>query len=321
MSFTKTTGTFLSSDGEHSLAYTVWTPLSPPAAVLQICYGMGEVMDRYGDFAGYLTERGVVVCCGDHLGHGDLVSPEDRGFFGSSDGPSHLVDDVEGLRLIMRRRYRSLPYVLLGHSLGSFIARAYIVKYKDALDGVILSGTSAGDGRIGFGLFITGLLIRLFGERHRSRWVKNMTMKGRNDRFKGEKSRSSWLSRDENVRAAFEGDERCRFIFTVRGYQDIIRLFAGISAESWAPSVPKGLPVLLVSGADDPLGDYGKGVQQVCDSLQDAEVYDLSLKLYPGMRHEILNEPERLTVYGDIAEWIMKVREGVLEDRAPTPLF
>ncbi|MHB1154798.1 MAG: alpha/beta fold hydrolase [Eubacteriales bacterium] len=320
MSYIKTTGSYLSADKEHMLDYYVWTPESP-VAVLQICHGMGELMERYEDFAVHMAQRGIVVCGSDHLGHGSSVSAEDRGFFGNSDGDVHLVDDVEGLRLLIRRRYRYLPYILLGHSMGSFIARAHMVKYKDALDGVILSGTSGGDDRIKFGLFLSGLMIKLRGGRYRSKWIKNMTMKGRNDRFKAEKCTSSWLTKDEKIRSRFDSDQRCSFIFTVRGYHDMFKLLRDVSAESWAPSVPKGLPIFIISGTDDSLGDYGKGVQQVCDRLQDAEVYDLSLKLYPGLRHEVLNEPERETVYSDIFDWIMRVREGVLECRIPTPLF
>lgn len=320
MSYKKTTGTYQSVDKEHLLAYYVWTPESP-VAVLQICHGMCEFMERYEEFAVHLAERGIVVCGSDHLGHGSSASAEDRGFFGSSNGDVHLVDDVEGLRLIMRRRYRSLPYILLGHSMGSFIARAYIVKYKDALDGVILSGTSGGDVPIKFGLFISDFLIKLRGERYRSKWLKNMTSKDHNKRFQSENNKVSWLSKDENIRSRYLADERCSFIFTVRGYNDMFRLLRDISAEDWAPSVPKGLPVFIISGTDDPVGNYGAGVQLVCDRLQDAEIYELSLKLYPGFRHEILNETERETVYSDIVDWIMKVREGVLECRIPTPLF
>lgn len=321
MNCKKTTGTYLSSDKEHNIAYYVWTPEIPPVAVLQISHGMCEFMERYEEFAFYLTERGIVVCGSDHLGHGNSASAEDRGFFGRTGGDGHLVDDIEGLRLIMRRRYRSLPYILLGHSMGSFIARVYMVKYSDALDGVILSGTSGGDVPIKFGLFISGLLIKLRGERYRSKWLKNLTSKDNNKRFKSEKNTVSWLSKDENIRGKYLADERCSFIFTVRGYNVMFKLLRDISAEDWAPSVPKGLPVFIISGADDPVGNYGTGVQLVCDRLQDAEIYDLSMKLYPGCRHEILNEIERETVYSDICDWIMKVREGVLECRKPTPLF
>lgn len=321
MSFSKTTGTYLSSDKEHNLAYYVWTPKKPPVAVLHICHGMCELMDRYHEFAVHMAEQGVVVCGADHLGHGNSASAEDRGFFGSSNGDAHLVDDVEGLRLIMRQRYRNLPYILLGHSMGSFIARVYIVKYKDALDGVIISGTSGGDDRIQFGLFISSLIIKLRGERYRSKWLKRMTTKNRNERFISENCNSSWLTKEESKRSEYNRDERCNFIFTARGYNDMFKLLRDISSDNWAPSVPKGLPILIISGSEDPIGDYGKGVQTVCDRLQDAEVYELSLKLYPSCRHEILNETERKTVYSDILEWIMKVREGVLECRIPTHLF
>jgi alpha-beta hydrolase superfamily lysophospholipase len=314
MSYKKTTGTYPSSDKEHQISYNIYTPDIPPVAVLQISHGMCEHIERYEEFAEYLTGHGIVVCGNDHLGHGSAV-PEDRGFFGSSGGAGHLVDDIEELRVIMRRRYRSLPYILLGHSMGSFIVRAYIVKYKDTIDGVILSGTSGGDPRLKFGLFLTNILIKLRGERYRSRFVKRLQTANNNMRFKDENDSASWLTKDKEKRRIYNDDERCNFIFTLRGYNDLFRLLADVTSDQWALSVPKGLPVFIISGADDPIGDYGKGVQEVCDRLQDAEIYDLTMKLYPDCRHEILNETERGKVFGDIYDWIMKVREGVIECR------
>lgn len=306
----------MSSDKEHNIVYYVYTPEIPPVAVLQIAHGMCEYTECYEEFAGYLTGLGIVVCGNDHLGHGSTALPEDRGFFGGTGGGDHLVDDLEGLRAVMRRRYRNLPYILLGHSMGSFVARAYIIKYTDKLDGVILSGTSGGDVPLKFGLFVSGILIKLRGERYRSRWLKNLSSKNYNTRFKAEKDADSWLSKEVEIRHKYAGDERCNFIFTVRGYNDMFRLLQRVSSEEWAPSVPKGLPIFIIGGDNDPIGSYGNGIQMVCDRLQDAGIYDLTMKLYPGCRHEILNETERGTVYSDIYDWIMKVREGVLECRS-----
>jgi alpha-beta hydrolase superfamily lysophospholipase len=321
MNYKKTTGTYPSSDKEHNIVYYVYTPEIPPVAVLQITHGMYEYTERYEEFADYFTGRGIVVCGNDHLGHGATSLPEDRGFFGSSGGSEHLVDDLEGLRTVMRRRYRNLPYILLGHSMGSFVARAYITKYTDTLDGVILSGNSGGDKRLKFGLFVSNLLIKLRGERYRSRWLKNLQSKNNNIRFKTENDETSWISKDVEIRRKYADDERGNFIFTVRGYNDMFRILLNVSSEEWASSVPKGLPIFMIGGADDPIGDYGNGVQLVCDRLQDAEIYDLTMKIYPGCRHELLNETERETVYSDIYDWIMKVREGVLECRIPTPTY
>lgn len=322
MSYRKTTGSYKSSDGVTDIAYAVFTPVIPAVAVLQIVHGMCEYFARYEEFAAYLADNGVVVCGEDHLGHGDTAkSPEDYGFFGSKDGDRHLVDDVEGLRALIRKRYRALPYFMLGHSMGSFIARSYITRYGSNIDGVIISGTSGGDQPLKFGKFLARVICALRGERYRSRLLRNISMGSYNKRFASENDITSWLSRNLENRRQYAADPRCTFIFTARGYYDLFSLLQSVSGEDWAPSVPRGLPIFIISGGEDPVGDYGKGPQLVADRLQDCEVYDISFRIYPDMRHEILNEVGREQVYSDVLEWIMRVREGVIEDRMGLPSY
>jgi len=315
MAMTKTEGTFLSSDQQHQLHYCVWTPAGNPLAVIQICHGMNETIERYEELADTLTQRGFVVCGHDMLGHGMACADEDRGFFGSSDGKDHLIQDVEEMRLVMRKKYRALPYILLGHSMGSFICRAYVTRYPDGADGLILAGTSGSVKILKNGLRILKLLIALKGERYRSKWVHDVQTKGYNDRFKAENDPYSWLSKDAEDRARFSRDEHNAFIFTLRGYQDMLSILQEVSAEDWAGEYPKNLPVLLLTGKDDPVGDYGAGVQEVCDRLEDAYVSEISLRLYDNCRHELFHEPEMPQVVEDMTQWIIGVREGVLECR------
>ena len=311
----KTTGTYLSAGKEHDLFYCVLTPDTPPLGVIQLCHGEFGMTECYDRFASCFALRGFVVCGTDLRGHGNSSSNEDRGSF---DG-ENLTDDIEELRLIIRRRYRSLPYFMLGQGLGSYIAMSYIVKYPQKLDGVILSGIGSVD-RIKSTIFLSGLLMNLRGAAYRSKWLKNRIEKGRNDRFRDENSALSWLTGDAEMRRMYENDPRCDFMYSAFAYNYILKLIRDVSSQDWAPSVPKGLPVLIVAGRDDPLGGYGSAPRQVCDRLQDAEIHELSLKLYSG-RHDILNEREYETVYSDIYEWIMDKREGVLACRVPTPLF
>lgn len=321
--YKKTSGTYLSSDKQHNIAYYVYTPDSNPSAVLQLSHGMCEFLERYENLADWFAERGVVVCGNDHLGHGGSCSnDDDYGYLGEKDGAEHLADDLEGLRLIMRKRYRSLPYIMLGHSMGSFAARAYAVRYPDSLDGLILSGTTGGEKHIGAAIFLAKLVAALRGGRYRSRFLRRLANGRCLGRFKGEKDPTAWLSKDMESRRNYKEDKRCSFIFTAQGYRDLFGLIKDISSDEWIAAYPRQLPTLIISGTDDPVGGYGAGVQSLCDKLQDAEVYELSLKLYQGFRHEILNEPERFTVYQDIYDWIMQVREGVLECRSQgyTPL-
>lgn len=316
-----TAGTYKSSDKLHDIHYAVLTPRVAPFAVLQLSHGMCEFFERYTEFAEWLCERGIVVCGNDHLGHGQSCAPDEYGYFGEKDGDARFADDVEALRVIMRKRYRSLPYFLLGHSMGSFIARDYIEKYPGEIDGTILSGTSGGDVPLGFAIFLADIIAGLRGSKYRSKWLRGIAMGSYNKRFGAEKDVTAWLSKNTDNRAKYAADPRCSFIFTARGYGDMFRLLKRVSREEWAMNVPKGLPILIASGCEDPVGNYGKGVGLVCDRLQDAEIYDLTLKMYPNMRHEILNETERETVYADIFEWIKRVSEGVIADRTGTPVY
>lgn len=322
MPYTKTTSTFKSSDGEHNISYSVYTPSAPAIAIVQIIHGMCEFFDRYHEFAEYLCEKGVIVCGSDHLGHGaSILTADDYGFFGHENGARHLVDDVEELRLILRKRFRALPYFMLGHSMGSFILRSYIVTYKNTIDGAIISGTSGGEQPLKAAKMLTSLIIRLKGERHRSKLLKKLSMGSYNDRFKSENDSTSWLSRNLESRKAYMADERCTFTFTARGYYDLFTLLQEISDEGWAAEVPKGLPILILNGLDDPVGDYGNGPQLVANRLQDCELYELSMRNYPEMRHEVLNEIGREHVYDDIFEWLLRIREGYLEDRLGLPVY
>ncbi len=321
MSCTKKSDFYPSHDGVHRIAYYVYTPSSPAVAVVQIIHGMCEFLERYEEFITFLTERGIVVCGEDHLGHGASVeSDDDFGYFGPENGIENLVEDVEMLRTIMRRRYRALPYIMLGHSMGSFILREYVIKHRDTIDGAIICGTSGTIKGMKLSSKLAGLIAKVRGDHHRSKLMFAAGFKGYNSRFAAEKDHSSWLSRNIENRNAYKQDRRCRFIFTAAGYRDLTQMLLDINGEEWAAEVPKGLPIFIISGGDDPVGEYGAGPQRVADALQDAEIYELSYRIYPEMRHEILNEIGREQVYEDVYQWIMATREGVLEDRLASQL-
>lgn len=321
MPYTKKSDFYLSHDGQHNIAYYVYTPSTPAVAVLQIIHGMCEFTERYEEFIEFLTDKGFVVCGEDHLGHGASVSSDDDfGYFGARDGIEHLICDVEALRVIMRKRYRALPYFMLGHSMGSFIAREYITHYRDTIDGLILSGTSGTYKGMKASAKLAGIIAKLRGDHHRSKFIQAMGFRGYNSRFASENDRTSWISRNTESRTRYKNDKRCNFIFTAAGYRDLAQMLVDINGEEWASQVPMGLPIFIISGSDDPVGEYGAGPQSVADRLQDVELYDLSYRIYSGMRHEVLNEIGREEVYNDIYEWLMRTREGVLEDRLGSQL-
>lgn len=315
MAYTKSTGTFLSGDQKTNCAYYVYTPEVNPKAIVQICHGMCEYMERYEHVAEFLTGQGYVVCGEDHLGHGNTAAtPEDYGYFGS-EGYEGLIRNVENLRQIMRKRYRSLPYILLGHSMGSFIVRQYAVDYKDSIDALVICGTSSGAQPLNAGILLTGLLSKIRGERYRSSFVRNISFKGYNDRFKSENDPYSWLTRSKECRVSYASDSKSGFTFTLNGYNAMFRLLKSVSSEEWANEVPKGLPIYIISGDEDPVGDYGEGVKTVYDRLIAAEICNLKIKLYEGARHELFNEINREEVFADLLEWLNETVDGVREAR------
>lgn len=305
MRFTKESGTFKSADGRHDIAYYVYTPAGAPKAVLQISHGMCEYIERYEDFIGYLCGRGFLVCGNDHLGHGRLAQASgDLGYFAPEEGWKLLAEDVHTLTRLMKERFPALPYSLLGHSMGSFVARCYLVRYGEELDAAVIMGTSGGNPFASLGILLAGLEIRLHGERCRSPLLNQLSMGGNNRRFKEEHDKDSWLSKDLEIRASYAANPLCSFVFTASGFRDLFSLLRFVSAPGWAAQAPKDLPVLLVSGEDDPIGADGKGVKKVYDRLKAAGVTDVTLRLFPGDRHEILNETDRKQVYQEIGDYL-----------------
>jgi len=314
----KTVNTYKSADKETDIVYYVYTPEREvmPRAVLQISHGMCEYIERYEELAEYLTSNGVVVCGNDHLGHGKTAADTEKlGYFGDSDGDKNLVRDIHTLYEIMRQKYRRLPYIMLGHSMGSFIVRSYMTaaNYGNEIDGVIICGTSGMDQPLRYGIIMASVISAFKGKMYRSKTLRKVALKNYNQRFADENDEFSWLSKDPDIRTKYTADDHCNFIFTAYGYRDMFRLLQEISKDEWAADIPLSLPVMLISGTDDPVGNYGDGVKAVYNKLDDAEVNDLTLKLYENDRHEILNETDKSLVFDDILGFVNRIYEGVLE--------
>ena len=315
MSYTRTDGSYPSSDGQNRIHSYIYTPSAPPKAILQISHGMCEHITRYETegFVEAMTAAGFVVCGNDHLGHGG--SAPDRSSLGHFEDYHHLLQDLHCLNALMRKTYPSLPYVLFGHSMGSFAARAYITEYSD-LDGVILCGTSAGNQPLGAAKLLSSALIRLKGARYHSAFLEKMAFRGSNKAFAKEKDVDSWLSSDPEVRKRHKEDPLCGFSFSVGAYRQLFGMLADISSQEWAGKVPLSLPVFLIAGDCDPMGVIGVGVKEVFSRLVDVELTDLKLKLYPGGRHEIMNDRMREEVFRDVADWVNHVADGVVACRS-----
>lgn len=309
------TGTFLSANKESNIRYRICLPDGNAHGIIQISHGMCEYFDRYEDTIKYFTDNGFVVCGNDHMGHGYSAEDEnDLGYFGI-DTWRCFADDLKQLNEIVRKSYRSLPYILWGHSMGSFVVRDYITRYASTIDGCIICGTSGTNKAVGAGIAICSLLQKIKGEKYRSDFVKKLSFSGYNKLFASEKDSHSWLTRERSVRDKYRNDKFCNFTFTVSGYKNMFSLLKEVSSEEWASRVPLSLPIFLISGRDDPVGANGKGVDEVFDRLNDREICLLKYKLYDGCRHEIHNETNRDEVWSDIKSFCDEVIEGVIEAR------
>lgn len=284
-------------------------------AVFQISHGMAEHTGRYQAFAEFLASHGYAVFFNDHLGHGKSVKNADGlGYFGEEDGRECLVRDVKTLTEIAKKEFPDKPIVLFGHSMGSFIARRYCALYGTQITAAVFCGTSGYNPGAGIGASVAGMVCKEKGSRYRSSFIDSLAFGSYNKKFKPNRTKYDWLTRDNDVVDAYMADDLCGFLFTAAGYRELFRLLKSVSVKAWYASIPYVLPVLLVSGEDDPVGDYGKGVKEVFRNLRKTGHNDVSLKLYPAGRHELLQELNKEEVYQDILEWVdskLPVREKV----------
>lgn len=297
-----------SSDGKNMLHVYIWEPEEKPVAILQISHGMCEHMKRYDDFANYMNANGVLVIGNDHLGHGNTAKDDnDLGYFGPGKSKT-VVDDLNEVTKFAKANYGDdLPYFLFGHSMGSFMARRYIMTYGSKLTGAIISGTGSQPGIVlAGGKMVAGIIGAIKGDRYRSPLLKGMAFGAYNKRIDNPRTVSDWLSKDEQIVDIYENDKFCKYDFTVDGYKTLFDSISFIQQTENIKKIPKNLPIFFISGTEDPVGNYGKGVEEVFDSYEAAGITDLEIMLYHDGRHEMLNEIEREGVYEDINNWIKK---------------
>ncbi len=306
------TGNFNSTNGKDHLVYGYILPQDGPVrGIVQISHGMAEHFGRYTDFARYLAGEGIAVYGHDHLGHGlSADTDRDLGYFGET-GPDVLAEDLHEMTRIIKSAHPGVPLFLFGHSMGSLVARAYIARYGQQIDGVVLSGSPYKNPAASLGIFLAQTLAKLKGKRHRSPMLERLAFGSYNKRIKNVISPHDWLSRDRDMVARYDQDPLCGFNFTLWGYRDLFTLLRQVSAKSWTEGIRTDLPVLLLSGDGDPVGGYGKVLPFLEHALLDHGLTDVTVQCYPGGRHEMLNETNRAQVYADILHW--------LKERLPTP--
>lgn len=294
---------FISSDGRTTIEALHW-PCAQARGVVQLCHGMCEHIGRYAEFAEFLNANGFAVVGNNHLGHGASLIDGQFGYFGDSGSYNNLVEDLEILRRRTAQLYPGLPYMLFGHSMGSFIARIYVARYGQHLNGAIFCGTSGPNSLTSIGLALARAVCALRGPRYVSHFLERLAGSDNLKRITGARTPSDWLSRDASRVDAFISDPLCGFTFTCSAYCELARMLDNVSDDAWYHAVPTDLPILLISGDADPVGKWGQGVRQVYDGLRAAGVDSVELKLYPDARHELLNELNRADVFNDILAFI-----------------
>ena len=297
---------FMSANGSSRVSYYILMPEGVPTrGVVQIVHGMCEYFSRYTVFAKYLCQLGYIVCGHDQIGHGASAPKQSElGYFAPRDGWKFMIEDVGKLREIMQQRYPDLPYFLFGHSMGSMIVRLYIAAHGEGLAGAVVCGTVGPNPAARAGIQLANSTIGSRGMHYRSAMLHAMAFKSYNKRFKGENNPHAWLTRDRAVVDVFQADEKCNFIFTAVGFRDLFNLVYHCNRRACYRTTPHALPVLLIAGDQDPVGNYGKGVRQIYDRLVAAGCERVAIKLYAGGRHEMHNELNRDEVFADLAAFL-----------------
>lgn len=301
----KYTEKIASKDSKNNLNVIIWETEKEPIGVLQIVHGMAEYIDRYDDFAKYMTEHGFNVIGHDHLGHGYSVSDErDYGFFAEENGDKIIIEDMHSVTQYAREKWEELPNFILGHSMGSFCLRQYLTKYSNDVFGAIIMGT----GWIPSAAALLGKTIatntcKSKGSHTINPLLIKLTLEPYNKPFAPAKTNCDWLSRDEKQVDLYVNDKLCGFDFTAGAYKDFFTVLEKIAKNRQLIGMRKSLPILITSGSIDPVGGK-KACEKLNAQYKRCGINDVTLKLWENDRHEILNELDKSDVYDYICTWL-----------------
>jgi alpha-beta hydrolase superfamily lysophospholipase len=296
---------YMAGDGQK-LRIFCWQSGGSPSAVVLIVHGMAEHAERYNDFADFLVAHGITVYAGDLRGHGKTAgSVEETGYFAGQQGWMRVTQDIYEISKAIKMKLPGKPLFLIGHSMGSFIARTCIALHGDEFQGCVLSGTASHPAVL---LSAAALIARLqkwfMGPRHRSQLLDKLSFGAYNKRISNPKTKFDWLSRDEKVVDRYIADPFCGFVCTAGFFSDLFMGLKFINHKKSFAKTPAGLPLFLIAGSEDPVGNYNKGVKKVVGRYKAAGMTDITVKFYEGGRHEMLNEIGKEVVYRDLLHWI-----------------
>ena len=298
--------TYPSSDGIHTIHADIYTPKTKTArGIVQLAHGMIDHPGRYVNLIEFLTGEGYIFAGNHHLGHGKSANGgADFGFFADKDGVDYLLRDMHTMNRYLRDTYPTLPLVILGHSMGSFIARLYAVRHPHSMRGVIIHGTGGPNRLVPLGKLVCSIVALFKGKRKRSVLVTALAFGTYNKRFDKSEGMYAWLTRDTDAVKDKKNDPYASFNFTVWGYRDLFSMLGESNSARWFKAYPKDMPTIIISGTADPVGNYGKGVKYVYRHMMLEGTTDLELKEYEGARHELFNETNKEEIFADLKSWL-----------------
>ncbi|MBQ1412165.1 MAG: alpha/beta fold hydrolase [Clostridia bacterium] len=302
---------FPSTDGQHMLKGKLYLPEGAPKAIFHVVHGMTEHIGRYDGFLREMAEAGYLCVAYDNLGHGNTAKDDSElGYIAKRDGYKKLIADVNAVGNLMKQAYPGLPYYLMGHSMGSFIVRLATATYPDLPDKLIIMGTGGPNPASKAALGIINLIKCFKGDRHISPFIEKTAFGEYNKGF-GDGSNGDWLSKNPEVRRVYNADKFCNYHFTVSAMHDLVKLNDLTNSGKWFKTMKKkcrSLPILMVSGAEDPVGEHSKGVTTVYNKLKKKGM-NVTIKLYPDNRHEILNDTAHDEAVADILAFLSEGAE------------
>ena len=302
-----------SSTGKNKIRARMCIPDGSPKGVVQIAHGIAEHIDRYEDFMRFLAENAYVAVGNDHLGHGKSIARlDEQGIFAENNGWSFVVEDMKKLREQVREQFPNIPYIFFGHSMGSFLTRTFLILHPDLYDAAILSGTGHQSAAlINGGYLAAELMTKLKGPRASGQALNDMAFGSYCKRIENPRTPFDWLSRDNETVDRYIADPLCGFVCKTSLYRDMMGGLKFLTSQKNIGKMNKKAPIYFMSGAEDPVGDYGAGVEKAYKAFCNAGLTDVMIRLYPGGRHEMLNEINRDTVKQDILNWLKEKLENL----------
>jgi alpha-beta hydrolase superfamily lysophospholipase len=299
------------SDGTE-IAVNRWIPTGKIKAIVQLSHGMNEYSMRYQNFGEFLAQNGYVCNAHDHRGHGKTAERAQQngsgisGYLADKNGFQYVTEDLHEVTEQLKSDYPGKKIILIGHSFGSFITQSFIENYGRTIDSCILCGTAGPRPVLAYSGFFLVSIIALVKKKYRSSLLNKAAFGAYNKHIPNAVYSHEWLSRDLELIKKYEKDPWCNFIPTVYFFRDMLQGLCIIHSSKNIKKLPQELPVCLLCGSEDPVGNYGRSVQKLYEIYKSNGVKHVELKLYPGARHELLNETNKQEVKDDILDWIKR---------------